>query len=148
MKLLQSELEIQASSNRVWEVLCDFDAYSRWNPFIPYCEGQLQVGAKLRLRMCSPGESGRSLHPTVLSAEPGRDLRWLQRLRLPGLFYHEHYFEIEPLGLKRSRFIQGIQFRGLFERFMVGELSSTILGIQLMNHALKYEAELKPEPAR
>ena len=31
---LESEVEVQASPERVWEVLTDFAAYPDWNPFI------------------------------------------------------------------------------------------------------------------
>ncbi len=36
-----------------------------------------------------------TMRPTVLVAEPGRELRWLGRLLVPGLFDGEHRFTIE-----------------------------------------------------
>jgi hypothetical protein len=37
----------------------------------------------------------------VLEVVPGRTLRWLGHLLVPGIFDGEHYFEIEPLGANR-----------------------------------------------
>jgi hypothetical protein len=39
-----------------------------------------------------------ALRPSVLEVVPGRTLRWLGHLLLPGIFDGEHHFEIEPLG--------------------------------------------------
>ena len=47
--------------------------------------------------MQPPGGRGATLRPTVLEADPGRQLRWLGQLLLPGLFDGDHSFTIEPL---------------------------------------------------
>jgi hypothetical protein len=44
--------------------------------------------------------------PTVLAVEPERELRWIGRFLVRGLFDGEHSFRIEPLDHNRSRFIQ------------------------------------------
>ena len=46
------------------------------------------------------------MRPTVLVAEPGRELRWLGRLFVPRLFDGEHRFEIHDDGHGRVRFVQ------------------------------------------
>ncbi len=79
--------------------------------------------------------------PTVLSVRPNRELRWLGRLFLRGLFDGEHYFLLEPLNESRTRFVQGENFSGL----LVGPLSSilpaTRMGFEAMNVSLKRLAE-------
>ena len=37
---LSSEIEIDASPDRVWSVLTDFAAYPDWNPFIRRLDGR------------------------------------------------------------------------------------------------------------
>jgi hypothetical protein len=77
MKELHSEIEIAASPERVWDILADFAAYPRWNPFIRHISGELEVGERLEVRLEPPDSRGMTLRPTVLSAEPHRQLRWL-----------------------------------------------------------------------
>ena len=54
-----------------------------------------------------------TFHPVVLVAELERELRWLGRLFVPGLFDGEHRFLIEPLSEHRVRFVHSEVFSGL-----------------------------------
>jgi hypothetical protein len=58
------------------------------------------------------------MRPTVLAAEPGRELRWLGRLLVPGLFDGEHRFEIHEDSRGHVRFVQAERFRGLLVPFL------------------------------
>ena len=82
---LHAQVDIQASPERVWEALTDFDAYAEWNPFIVQAAGRAVPGSRLELRMRLPGRRPTSFRPEVLDAEPGRRLRWLGRLLLLAL---------------------------------------------------------------
>jgi uncharacterized protein YndB with AHSA1/START domain len=86
MKELCTEIEIQASSERVWQILADLARFPQWNPFIRWANGQVKAGARLEVRIQPSGASGMTFKPTVLKAEPNRELRWLGRFLLPGPF--------------------------------------------------------------
>jgi hypothetical protein len=79
--------------------------------------------------------------PTVLAVEPDRELRWLGRLLVPGIFDGEHIFYIEPLNQARSRFTQAERFSGILVGLFRGTLDKTELGFEQMNAALKARAE-------
>jgi hypothetical protein len=81
--------------------------------------------------------------PTVLALRPERELRWLGRLFIPGLFDGEHYFLLEPMGEGRTRLTHGEKFSGLLVGFLSGALSGTEAGFKAMNTALKQKAEEK-----
>jgi hypothetical protein len=51
--------------------------------------------------------------PTVLAVEANRELRWLGRLLVPGVFDGEHSLRIEPLEGGGSRFVQSERFTGV-----------------------------------
>jgi hypothetical protein len=144
---LRAEIGIEASPERVWEVLTDFAAYPRWNPFMVEAEGRAAPGQRLRVRMRLPGRRRpTTFRPQVLEAVPARRLRWLGRLVLPGLFDGEHSFELEPAGPGRSRLVQQERFRGLLARPLLAFLAdSTLAGFHQMNQALKARAE-HPSP--
>ena len=141
-KQIETEIEINASADRVWKILSDFPAYSTWNPFVREISGAPKVGERLRVFVQLPGGKGMTFKPTVLKAEENRELRWLGRLIIPGIFDGEHYFQIEPIGEDRIRFMHGEKFRGLLVRLFAGTLEKgTTEGFKAMNEALKKRAE-------
>ena len=142
MKELRSEIEIQASAERVWQLLTDFPSFPQWNPFIRKASGNIRVGERLEVNIQPSGASGMTFRPTVLKAEPNRELRWLGHLLISGLFDGEHIFTIEPLGESRVRFTQREVFTGLLvPLFARGLDTDTRRGFEEMNQALKTRAE-------
>ena len=75
--------------------MTDFGAYPDWNPFIRRISGELREGARLEVRIEPPGARAMTFKPTVRSVEANRELRWLGRLLLPGVFDGEHSLRIE-----------------------------------------------------
>jgi hypothetical protein len=45
------ELEIEASSDTVWQVITNFSRYAQWNPFIVGCNCELQVGNTIEMKV-------------------------------------------------------------------------------------------------
>jgi hypothetical protein len=140
---ISREIEIDSPPDAVWAVLADTGAYSEWNPFIRRLTGDLRAGAKLEVEIAPPGGRAMTFKPTVLAAEPGRELRWLGRLLLPGLFDGEHRFLLEPLGDGRTRFVQSERFSGFLVRPLRRTLAKTALGFEQMNAALKERVEAR-----
>lgn len=143
MKEITTEIEIDATPKRVWRVLMDFAAYPEWNPFVRTMEGQARVGTRLKAYLKASKGLGMTIKPTVLVADPDRELRWLGRTLLPGVFDGEHYFLIEPLGPNKVRFTQGERFRGALV-FLIGALGvikNARRGFVDLNQALKDRAE-------
>jgi hypothetical protein len=142
MKQLHSEIEINAPAEQVWRVLTDFASYPEWNPFIPRISGQPAIGEHLEVRIEPPGGRGMTFRPTVLNAEPNRELRWLGRMLMPGLFDGEHFLIIQPLDDNRVRFVQKEEFRGLLVPLFARSLdTNSQRGFEEMNRALKERAE-------
>jgi hypothetical protein len=139
-RTLKAEAVINASASKVWKVLIDFGAYPQWNPFIRQVTGTAEPGEQLTIRMHSGGRTMTFL-PTVLVVQPQRELRWLGRLFIPGVFDGEHSFVIEPLGGRQVRFIQSEEFNGLLIPFSKSLLKETKQSFNEMNRALKERAE-------
>ena len=139
---LNTEIEINAPADQVWKILTDLKQFTAWNPFITQAEGEIREGARLRVRIEPPGGTPMTFRPTVIRASPGRELRWLGRLFLPGIFDGEHSFEMSPLGEGRTRFVQREECRGLLVPFLWNGLATnTRSGFEAMNVALKEQAE-------
>jgi hypothetical protein len=136
---LSHEIEIDAPPDEVWRVLADTERYGEWNPFVTSLRGELREGAKLEVRIAPPGGKAMTFRPTVLTAVPARELRWLGRLLVPGVFDGEHRFVLEPLADGRTRFVQSERFGGILVPLLRTTLSKTRLGFQHMNEALRAE---------
>ena len=146
MKKLHAEIEIDAPAERVWGLLTDFASYPQWNPFIRQISGKPTRGERLQVRIEPPGGQGMTFKPKVLKAEANRELRWLGRLLVPGLFDGEHSFTIQPLEENRVRFVQREAFKGLLVPLFARSLgTNTQRGFEEMNRALKERAEMAPE---
>ena len=143
---LRTEIAIEATPARVWEILTDFAAYPTWNPFIPRISGSLEAGSRLDVQLQPPGGRGMRFRPTLLAAAPRKELRWLGHMGVPGVFDGEHQFHIEPQGANGVRFIQEERFSGLLAPLVLKFIErDTRQGFEAMNRALKARAE-QPAP--
>src|SRR4030095_14557680 len=125
-----------------WHLLPDFVLFLQRTPFIRRASGNVKLGQRLEVYMQPSGANGMTFRPTVLQAEPNRELRWIGRLLIPVLFDGEHIFNIEPLGTNRVRFVQREIFTGLLvPLFAKGLDTDTQRGFEEMNQALKVRAE-------
>lgn len=142
MKQIKTEVEIEASAERVWSLLCDFEKYPDWNPFIRRIHGNLKVGGILTVHIQAVGMNGMTFFPTILVLEPNRELRWRGRVLFRGLFDGEHVFSITQIAPDRVRFTQQETFKGLLVSLMAKALDTHVRhGFEAMNQALKKLAE-------
>lgn len=142
MKELKTEIEINGSTEKVWEVLTDFSSFPKWNPFIKKIEGELNIGAKLKVFMEPPGGKGMTFKPVVKILEPKTEFRWLGNLLIPGIFDGEHIFQLEQIDNNKTKFIHRENFSGLLvPLFWKSLTSNTRRGFEEMNKALKEKVE-------
>jgi hypothetical protein len=138
---IEHQIEIDATPAAVWAELTDTAAYGEWNPFVRRLSGELSKGSRLVVEIAPPGGHAMTFKPTVLVVEPERELRWLGRLGLPGIFDGEHSFRLEPLPQGRTRLVQAELFRGVLVGLFGGTLEKTRLGFAQMDDALKQRVE-------
>ena len=141
MRELQASIEIDAPTERVWDVLSDLSRYEEWNPFMTQAAGELVEGAKLAIRIQPPGGRQMEFRPTVLEVQPRRSVRWLGRFILPGIFDGEHTLAVEPVGDSAARFTQRERFSGVLTAFAGKLFNRTQAGFEAMNEALKRRCE-------
>lgn len=134
---IDTAIDLDATPDRVWEVLADLPGYAEWNPFIVSASGSVERGARLDIRLRDAGGTERRFRPRVLAAEPGRELRWLGRLGLPGLFDGEHALVLTPLEGERTRLRHTERMRGLLVPPLRSKLARDVVpGFEAMNTAL------------
>lgn len=144
-KELRTEIEIQASPDKVWQVLTSLDMYPEWNPFIHHAVGVAKVGEKVDITFRS-GSKEKTLHCTVVKVEPNKELRWKYHVILPSLFQGEHRFIIEEVESNKVRFIDLEIFNGLLVSSQAKDIdTNSKQGFEEMDKALKARAEAAPQ---
>ncbi|MFN0064273.1 MAG: SRPBCC family protein [Myxococcaceae bacterium] len=138
MKEIETEIRINASPAKVWQVFMANHDWSAWNPFIVKSEGRMDVGQRVTNTMVMTGRKPMTFRPTILKADPEKELRWLGRLLIPGIFDGEHYFQLEASG-GGTRFVQGEKFSGLLSGML--NLDEVRASFSALNEALKKRVE-------
>lgn len=113
MKELKAGIMINASPEKVWQVLIDFERYPEWNPFIKSIEGKPVEGSKIVAKMEPAGGNAMTFKPVLLRVKPNEHLLWLGHLFIPGIFDGEHSFLIEGKGEGKCFFTQSEKFKGV-----------------------------------
>lgn len=145
MREIHTEIEIDASPKRIWEILSDFGNYPTWNPFITKIYGTPKEGEQLTIHAQLNPRRAEVFRPMIIRYEPERELRWRGSLPVPGMFTGEHIFMLEPLPDGRCRLIHREKFTGLlvwFVLWMIG--ADTLHGFHAMNNAVKQQSESIP----
>ena len=142
MHEIKTEIEIESTPERVWSILLNFPEHPQWNPFIRSIQGSAEKGERLTISVQSKGGRTMTFRPTVLTATPNQELRWIGRFLLPGIIDGEHYFQILALSPGQVKFVHGEKYSGVLVRFAKSILDREIkAGFMAMNQALKVLAE-------
>ncbi|MBK6266124.1 SRPBCC domain-containing protein [Marivirga sp. S37H4] len=137
-KEIRTEILINATPDKVWAALTDFNQYPKWNPFIKSIKGDVKVGNTITARIEPPDASGMTFKPKVLAFEANKEFRWLGHLFIPGLFDGEHIFELLDHKDGNTTFIQREKFNGILVPLFRKMLdNNTVNGFNQMNRKLK-----------
>jgi hypothetical protein len=140
-KRLRTDVDIEATPERVWEVLTDLASYPAWNPFIVRAEGVVETGRRLTLTMQPVGGRATTVRPRLVDVDAPRRLRWRGTVGVPGLMDAEHTFTLEPRA-SGTRLVHQEDFRGVLVPLLAAVLDrKTLPAFVAMNEALKCRAE-------
>jgi hypothetical protein len=139
---IRSEVLIKAVPSKVWSIFTDFKSFPEWNPFIRYIHGDVSPGNIIEVKISPPDAGAMVFRPKVLKADPVREIRWIGRFIIPGLFDGEHIFEVIDNHNKTTAFIQREKFTGILVPFLKKLLNNnTRRGFDSMNNKLKEKCE-------
>lgn len=137
MRTITTTIDLDATTEEVWDALTDTAAYPQWNPFITQLAGSLDVGKRVQLRIAPPGGKPMTFRPIVTDVEPGHRLAWRGFLLAPGVFEGAHSFTLQRTDDGRTRLVHSESFRGVLVWFAGGLLKNTAVGFEAMNEALR-----------
>ena len=141
MKEIRTEIEINASREKVWNVLMDFDKHSEWNPFIKSISGKSILGGKLEVLLTPPDSNEMTFKPKVVDYRENEQFAWQGKLFIKGIFDGKHIFELTELE-GGCRLVHREEFGGILAGALLSRVGeNTKKGFQAMNEALKARAE-------
>jgi hypothetical protein len=139
---ITTSITINATAEKVWSILTDFENYHQWNPFITSIAGEIKVGNTLQVTIAPPNSNTMKFKPTLLVANEHKELKWKGKLLFKGLFDGEHRFEIIDNKNGTVTFVQSENFTGVLVPLFKKTINiNTKNGFVLMNEKLKERAE-------
>lgn len=112
MKLLDTEVDIDASPQTVWAVMDNLPLYPEWNRLVPDLKGLTTVGQNVSGTLKQDGVPDIPLNPVLTRIVGARELRWLTEAPEPGIFRAEHIFVLAPNGSGGTRLTHNEEFDG------------------------------------
>jgi hypothetical protein len=141
MSSLRTEIIIQATPEKIWSILTDFENYQNWNPFITQSSGQPKRGTRL-INTMQNGKKSMTFKPRVTDVQLHKRFEWLGSLFFRGIFDGRHFFELEKMNSGKTKLIQGEYFSGILSKIVLKRIGEqTRSGFIAMNEALKKQAE-------
>ncbi len=136
-KQIKTSITINASKEKIWKILTDFENYPEWNSFIKSVTGEVKVGNQIKIKL-----QGMTFKPIVLNFKENTELKWLGLLWFKGLFDGEHKFKLTDNGNGTTNFEQSENFSGILVKLFSKSLDKdTKNGFEQMNRELKLRAE-------
>ena len=137
VKQIKTSIVINASREKIWNILMDFERYHEWNSFIKSISGKVKKGNQIRVKL-----EGMTFKPVVLVLNENTELKWLGHLWFKGLFDGEHKFKLIDNGNGTTKFEQSENFNGILVKLFSRSLDkNTKTGFEQMNKELKLRAE-------
>jgi hypothetical protein len=135
---IKTQVVIDATPDKVWHALTDFDTYPNWNPFVKSIIGKPEVGKQITVSISPPGDKSMTFRATVLAFEHNKEFRWLGKLFFKGVFDGEHKFELIDWRDGTTTLIHSETFNGILVGLFKRKLeNNTKRGFELMNKSLK-----------
>tara|TARA_B100000780_G_scaffold278327_1_gene251481 strand:+ start:1027 stop:1443 length:417 start_codon:yes stop_codon:yes gene_type:complete len=135
-KEISTSIQINATPEKVWQVLTDFESYPLWNPFIQSLKGDVKVGNRIDVNL-----GGMAFKPLVLEFTSNQKFSWIGHLFIKGIFDGEHQFELIANPDCSTQLIQSEKFKGILVPFVPKVFKDTKVNFERMNLALKQMAE-------
>lgn len=140
-KRIQTEIIINSTKEKIWEILIDTEKYKEWNPFIVSMSGKIKEGERL-VNVMKNGKGTITFKSKVLKVIEYEYFEWMGHLLVPGLFDGQHYFKLEDIRPGQVKLTQGENFKGLLSGMVLKKIGDeTKMKFIAMNNAIKVKAE-------
>lgn len=139
---IEKRVGVQASSDRIWEVIADLPGWDRWNPVETGVGGAIAFGGVVTLTEAIAGLPERQVTGRVADWQPNAQLVWTEKRGF--LFNMVRYYEIDELEPGSCIVANGFIFSGFMgEGFHDKHRKSIRAACEAIGDALKLTAETR-----
>jgi hypothetical protein len=143
LKTIKTNIVIDSTPQKVWNILTNFKEYELWNPFMTKVVGDANLGSKIEVNIKTMNGKKRTYYPIITKCETNSELRWKGKSILPGVFDGERIFILERSVDEKVSLSHKEIFSGLGVKFVGNKLDEKLRdSFVRMNEALKIRAEL------
>ena len=142
MKTIETQILVNSTPEKIWNILINFEEYELWNPFMTKVVGDAKLGSKIMVKIQTVRGKERTYYPIITKFEIDKELRWKGKSFMPGIFDGERIFIIEKSTNNQVSFLHKEIFTGLGVKFVGDKLGKDLKeSFDKMNISLKSRAE-------
>lgn len=119
MKEYHTKIEIEASPQRVWEVLTDVESYAEWNPLVSKITGNLSEGGMIQTTIVPLNNT---FSAKLLSFKENKEIIWQGKRVATFLLAGKHYYRLEMRRENLTILEHGEYFTGMLSYFISNKL--------------------------
>jgi hypothetical protein len=108
---IEKRVGVQATSDRIWDLVADLSGWRAWNPVDADVEGTIAYRGRLTMTETWPEMAERQALAQIVEWQPRVRLVWAERRGF--LFQSLRYIQIEELAPGNCIVAAGIRFSGL-----------------------------------
>jgi len=139
---VDTEIEIDGTTDEVWKVISNFQGYIDWNPTITNASGELNEGSTVDVTFALPFSKSMDFNLEVKDIDKGKTFTLVSTLLEPKILDSVHYLSVEKAENGNVKFCQGEKFSGLLLYLVFPFIKSTLENsFEDMNKALKNRVE-------
>jgi hypothetical protein len=141
--VIRREIIIDASPQKIWSVLINFEDYKNWNSQLIFLGGNVKPNGNLHLKLSPEGASPYEFKPKIVIWEENKRFAWLAQTGLPRVFDGKHSFELQDLGNGQTLLINQEQYSGILSMLIkqLPMMKNAPQGFDKMNLEIKTRAE-------
>src|SRR5260370_19260101 len=139
MRTVATAIDVNAPPAEVGGVLGALSGYPEWNPVFREAVGTVAVGNTLTMKAYLPGRRPMSIKVKVVSADPGKEIRWTGGMT--GLISGDHSFVLSAIDGGGTHVDHREVFSGLLSGVGGKIFDSAQAGYRDLNEALKKHIE-------
>ena len=143
MQEIKTQIEIEAPTAKVCEIIENVDQWHQWSPIINGSSGKPSLGEQVNITMTGKekGSDGPKYSPTIIALEKEAVLHWRAKMMAGFIFTNDKIFELSATE-KGTHLIHIETFKGLMAPLMSKSVAKNVPAmLDSMNLALKALAE-------